>query len=310
MYTLDYDISKEDILKHVTETDIMSHYLSIENLRRPLLSPFREEKTPSFTIKQSGDKVIWRDWGSGEHGDAFTFVQKWYRCSFYDALKHINDDLILDIGGEKSPVKTSLMAHERASIITQRQMMTMSDYNYWSKYRIKLSTLASFDVYSVRYCWINGQLRYTYRNSCPVYEYFIDKDVIQIYSPLAKKKDKFRTNGDKKTLLGGHMLPLFGEKLILSKSMKDIMVLFEGGLAATSFIGESTLDDSIMNMLLKRFNNIIILYDNDKAGRESSDKIQSKYGIQRFFTAKKNISDEMEANPTSAIEYMKWLKSL
>ncbi len=305
MLTFDYAIGKEDILSKVSESQIVAYYTETDDLRKPIISPFRQERTPSFTFKQIGEKILWRDWGSGNYGDAFSFVQKWYSCSFYEALKHINDDLILNIEHKKSIVKMSLMRPEKASIKTQRQMLVMTDYKYWSQFGISLRTLGLFDVYSARYVWINDKLRYTYRNHCPIYEYFISDDIKQIYCPYAEKhKDKFRYNGNNSTLLGYNMLPLFGDKLILSKSLKDIMTLYELGFSATSFVGETTHNDTIIKQLKKRFNEIVLLYDNDKVGIEQSRKLHTKYGFRQLFTKAKNISDEMQTNREVAYNFI------
>lgn len=308
MLTFDYEISKEDVLSKVTESQIISHYVGTNNLKKPICSPFREERTPSFTFKMFGDKIIWRDWGTGDFGDAFSFVQKWYSCSFYDALKHINDDLILNISNVQSLPISVVNNHEKASILTQRQTMNMTDYFYWSQFGISLKTINRFEVYPVRYVWINGKLSYTYRHKMPVYEYYINENTCQIYSPYSKKSNKFRYNGDNSTLLGANMLPLFGERLVLSKSLKDIMSLFELGISATSFVGETTFNEDVIKGLLKRFKEIVLLYDNDKVGREQSKKLHNIFGFQEFFTKEKNISDQIHANREEAYKFIQCLK--
>lgn len=58
------------------------------------LSPFRNEKTPSFAVH---DKRGLTDFGSGEHYDIVSFVQKLYRITPIEAAKKIASDFHLNI---------------------------------------------------------------------------------------------------------------------------------------------------------------------------------------------------------------------
>mgnify|MGYP002521033273 CR=1 FL=1 len=49
--------------------------------------PFHKEKTPSFHV--SSDKGFYKCFGCGEHGDIFTFVQKFEGISFSEAVKKL-----------------------------------------------------------------------------------------------------------------------------------------------------------------------------------------------------------------------------
>lgn len=48
------------------------------------LSPFREEKTPSFSI--TPDTQLFYDFSSGVGGNVLTFIQKYHKCSFRSAV--------------------------------------------------------------------------------------------------------------------------------------------------------------------------------------------------------------------------------
>jgi DNA primase len=51
------------------------------------LSPFKQEKTPSFTVNDV--KGFYHCFSSGEHGDIFTFVQKTEGLSFPEAVERL-----------------------------------------------------------------------------------------------------------------------------------------------------------------------------------------------------------------------------
>ncbi len=51
------------------------------------LSPFKEEKTPSFTVNDH--KGFYHCFATGEHGDIFTFIMKMEGLSFYEAVEQL-----------------------------------------------------------------------------------------------------------------------------------------------------------------------------------------------------------------------------
>lgn len=70
-------------------------------------SPFRNERTPSFSI--SPDKQMWYDFGSSEGGDAISFVEKIENLSFGEAIEFLADIAGVEIpksfGENKGPSK-------------------------------------------------------------------------------------------------------------------------------------------------------------------------------------------------------------
>ena len=49
--------------------------------------PFHKEKTPSFIVSE--DKGMYHCFGCGEHGDIFSFIQKYYSLSFPEAVERL-----------------------------------------------------------------------------------------------------------------------------------------------------------------------------------------------------------------------------
>lgn len=67
--------------------DVISEYVQLKRAGRNFkgLSPFTNEKTPSFVV--SPEKQIWHDFSSGSGGDIFTFVQEVEGVDFKGALE-------------------------------------------------------------------------------------------------------------------------------------------------------------------------------------------------------------------------------
>ncbi|MCB2108725.1 MAG: DNA primase [Rhodobacteraceae bacterium] len=59
------------------------------------LSPFSNEKTPSFTVNDQ--KGFYHCFSSGEHGDIFTFVMKTQNLSFPEAVERLAEDAGLEM---------------------------------------------------------------------------------------------------------------------------------------------------------------------------------------------------------------------
>ncbi len=67
--------------------DVISEYVQLKRSGRNLkgLSPFGNEKTPSFMV--SPEKQIWHDFSSGKGGDMFTFIQEVEGLDFKQTLE-------------------------------------------------------------------------------------------------------------------------------------------------------------------------------------------------------------------------------
>ena len=64
------------------------------------LSPFKEERTPSFFVVPS--KAFFHDFSSGESGDVFKFLMKHQGMSFVEAVKFVGARSGVDVREEKS----------------------------------------------------------------------------------------------------------------------------------------------------------------------------------------------------------------
>ena len=77
----------EDIKNRLDIVDVIGSYIQLKPAGRNFkaLSPFHQEKTPSFMV--SPDKGIWHDFSAGEGGDVFSFVMRMEGVTFAEALE-------------------------------------------------------------------------------------------------------------------------------------------------------------------------------------------------------------------------------
>ncbi len=67
---------KEEIKARLPVEEVIGRYLELKRAGRNLkaLSPFTNEKTPSFMV--SPERNVWHDYSSGKGGDIFSFVME------------------------------------------------------------------------------------------------------------------------------------------------------------------------------------------------------------------------------------------
>ena len=303
--TLDYILSK------VTEYDIYARYIGQFKIGFIYNSPFREDKNPSFGIFRSrkSGKLLFKDHGNGECGDVIKFVE------LYTGLTNYNDILnriITDMSITNNTKLKSIKQYESKDTVigVVRQDWTDVDKQYWSQFGITKETLIKFNVSSIKYYLCDGIVKGIYKDNNPMYAYKV-YDHFKIYRPLADKYTKWRNNLAPYDIQGYEQLPEKGDLLIITKSLKDVMCLYEMGYTAISPSSESTfLTPDIIDALKLRFKRILICFDRDISGVKNMRKISLKTGLKGFLVHKKwkakDISDAIKLNGFEVIK--NWLK--
>ncbi len=79
----------EEIKTRLKVSTVVSKYVSLKKRGKEYvgLSPFKNEKTPSFTVND--DKEFYHCFATSEHGNIFDFVMKTQNFKFGEAVKHL-----------------------------------------------------------------------------------------------------------------------------------------------------------------------------------------------------------------------------
>lgn len=87
----------EDILSKIDIVDIVSKYIPLKRSGSNFagLSPFKQEKTPSFMV--SPHKQIFKDFSTWIWGNAITFIMEIEKIDFWDAIKILAKDSNIDL---------------------------------------------------------------------------------------------------------------------------------------------------------------------------------------------------------------------
>ena len=83
--------SVSDIMKRVSHADLLSHYLGINSLPVLINSPLRKDTHPSFFIySPDGERVLYKDYATGDYGDIYSLLQNKDNISFSELLHKIS----------------------------------------------------------------------------------------------------------------------------------------------------------------------------------------------------------------------------
>ena len=303
------------MLSKLDEAKIFERYLGLPViLNKKYRNPLRPDTNAGCFYKQNS-RLLFCDYAFPEYsGDCFRIVQILYDCDFYTALQIINIDFNLQLEDKYKDFikdhssfcnKPSFLPNQRIGIFKQSTIKVevmpflKSDLEYWKEFGIKEETLKLFNVHSCFRSWINDVIYHTYSHKDPQYCYVFPDKIFKIYRPLANKLTKWRTNSGSHVIQGYEQLPLYGEDLIVTSSLKDVMTLYEIGYVAVAPQNEGIIiPENIVDQFRHRFANIHILYDNDEAGIKSATNLSECCGFNMITLPEgpKDPSDFVKSN--------------
>lgn len=298
----DIGITYDWILQRVTEYDIYRAYLGNIKVGQIYNSPLRKDRNPSFGLFYSKNtkQLLFKDHGTGDCGNVIKFISLYTGLTNYsDILKDISHRLNLHNALTLVSSKHDIQTKETV-IGVVRQNFTDTDIKYWSQFNISLDTLKKFNVSSIKYYLSDGIVRWQYKDDNPMYAYKVYNH-FKIYRPLADKRVKWRNNLTINDIQGYKQLPKEGDICIITKSLKDVMCLYEMGIPAISPSSESSfISDDALKRILKRFKKVLILFDRDVAGVKNMRLQSHKTGLKCMLVHKrfkaKDISDAINKN--------------
>lgn len=293
--SLQPEITKEFIFsKGINQESIMQYYTGLDVRSKKLtFSPFRNDNHVTCSFYKSKSNILYlHDFATNEHINCFQVVMKKFNVNYYEALEIIAKDFGLIKGthsNEISPIIIKpLKETESSNIQVQIKDYTEEELKWWETFGISKKLLKKYHIYSLQHVFINGQLRFTSSNKCPIYGYYFGKDKNGIekwkcYFPL-KTEYRFLNNLSKKILQGYHQLPKTGNLLVITKSMKDVVALYGFGIAAVSPNSETLfIEDKKLEEFKQRFKHILVLYDNDRPGMHNMWLIRKEHPELNYY---------------------------
>lgn len=297
-------ISKRAILQKYNELEIYRKYLDNGQdvvFGTAILSPLRKESKPSFGFFiGEGNEICFNDFVLGK-GDFVRFVQMKYGLTYFEALSKVavdfdlSDDFIckkLDktrfINDKKNlPTKEELLSQVTSLRLgKKRRNWERYDIEFWLQFGISINTLEFYRVEPISHIFINDKIFVADKYAYVFIEQKDNKETYKIYQPFSKDY-KWITSHNSSVWQGWEQLPVKGTDLIITKSLKDVMSLYEvTGIPSVALQTESILPKRhVFNLLKDRFPECIYLfYDNDydkeiNWGKLYGDKIARELGL-------------------------------
>ena len=290
-------ITKDFIFsKGINQESIMQHYTGINVADKKLhLSPFRSDHKVTVSLYKSRSGILYlHDFATNEHINCFEVVMRLYDCNYYKALDIIAEDFGL-VNNSKSSFKVvppkiveTIKETDTCKIDVQIKDFTKEELDWWNDYGISYKILKKYHVYSVKHVFLNGELKFSSTEKCPIFGYYFGKNKIdrwKIYFPQNKNAGiRFLNNLSGKKLQGYKQLSDKGNLLVITKSLKDCMSLSSFNISSVAPSSESTFcTKEQIEEFKKRFSHILVIYDQDKAGKANMAKIRRQFPELNYY---------------------------
>lgn len=297
-------LTERSILGLVDEYTLYCFYTGIDNmlLNTAYQSPYRVDNRPSFSVFETkfsiGVEYFWKDSATGEVGNIFKLIELVESLSRQDVLAKINEDFELGYDVQVLEPREKIIKYIRPTPYPIKLRIapipfTEAGSAFWKQYNIGPELLTLYNVEQIRWYWSYAEQQAPMTVPDPAFSYRIGA-YYQIYSPLAPKLYKFRTDLPETYFFGYQQLTKSGEKLILDKSCKDVIFCRKLGYEAIAPKSESTMiPHEKMFELKQRFTNIYLTLDPDPCGHAMTAKYLELYPWlkARFLTDVKDKSD-------------------
>ena len=287
--TGEHSITLEDVLARTTEFDILYHYFNVSDLPTIIHSPLRQDNRPSFGLYTlDGKRVHYTDLATKDRGGLFDLLMKYWGESYKDMLNHLWKDLPnfsnanVQFNSMKSERTYQYQSLKSRNIDLQCKVREWKDYDieYWASYGISLEWLKYADIYPISHKIVirDGQ-RYVFGADKYAYAYVERKEgkvTLKIYQPYNKGGYKWSNRHDRSVISLWTKVPEYGDRICICSSMKDALCLWANtGIPALAIQGESYgMSDTAVGELKRRYKEVFIALDGDKAGVEDSIKLQ------------------------------------
>jgi len=284
-------ITKELLLSQYSQETFMEHYLGIPVKKGLFCSPsiIRSDRKPTCAFYKDKKGILkYKDF-AGPTFDFVGAVMYIYNCTYYKALRIIANDFgfISVPKMEKNLPKISysgtvLQETEKARIQVEIQEFSKKELDWWESFGISLNTLKKFKVYSIKSVFLNGNYFTSSTPTTPIYGYYGGESTSgdefwRLYMPT-KIKYRFLSNWNATMIQGAKQLPKDGDFIVVTKSLKDVMSLYEFGITAIAPNSENLfLTEAQYIKLEQRFKQVYLLYDRDLAGVRAANKIRKKF---------------------------------
>lgn len=325
-------IRKDDILRATDKgVQVFRFYLPVNfKVGKNFLNPFYKDTKASCNIyyDRKGGVFKMKDFGNEEYsGDCFELVGKLNGLSckepkeFVEIMEIINRDLHLGFSSHEEYQVSHYKVPQKAEVITEvpkervkrpytivQKPYSSLELAFWEKSGIGESVLKQYRVVSLKkFSSENAEgkpFSFVSNAEEPVFGY-MGKQFIKVYRPFSQIRFLYAGDLGENYCFGLEQLPAKGDLLFITGGEKDVMSLAAHGFHAICFNSETAcIPETLIHRLSFRFKHIILLYDVDKTGLESSAKRERElegYGVKRLLLPLSGTKEEKDVSDYFAL---------
>jgi len=260
------------------------------------------DKDPSMVIfyAESDDMYRFKDFSSGQYGDAIDIVQYMYQLktrqeAFRKALEMFKNNV--DIKSTTVFVKET----KEVTDYTIRKWLN-SDADYWKQFGIKGSFLKKYNIkplskYTIEMERNGVKSQMVFDSGKMMYGFFSkDNSLYKIYQPN-RKIAKFLKIKDH--LQGAEQLTMNAKCLIIASSLKDIGAFQSMRLPDIELVAPDsenvTITASILDKYKSNYKYVFTMFDNDTAGIKAMNMYWTEHAIPYIhFDYEKDLAESVK----------------
>ena len=240
-----------------------------------------KERTPSMCIYFDAAKKTYKykDFSSGKGGSAIDLVKDITELSYHRACQQVVEkfnDFVLHNNGGYDVQEFKQASKYKVSSVSSRQWTTQDQY-FWTQFNIGTKLLTEHLVVPLEsYTMIKDDKELRIRGNYLYGYYKADGTLYKIYQPKTLDK-KFIKVSD--YVQGSEQIKEH-PYLVITSSLKDIMALKSLKLSVDYIAPDSEnslIKKEQMNEYIKKYKNIIVLFDYDDAGIKAMERYKELY---------------------------------
>lgn len=311
-------LTPEAILQKISEYDIFRYYMPTKDwkLNKLTLSPFRNEKNPSFIIGNKKGYLTFMDFGDASKcGNCFIFVKLMFNLrSFHDVLMLIDRDFGLGImSTENTGVYTAITKEYRQpeslgkrycliQVVTRK--FTKEELAYWNRYHQSIDDLRENNVYSIKTLYLNKS-RFPLKDTTLRFGYLYNGEHWKIYRPFGGKKEKWVPNNVPITTMDGERDIIGCKTAVINKSKKDYMVMKKiyPTCCGVQNEGIGCFSEENVNFIKGNSDKQILSFDSDDVGVRNSKVITEMFGFHYMNVPRKYLAEGIKDWSDLAAKY-------
>ena len=270
-----------------------------------ILSVFNaKDKVPSMCVYYNSGTYRFKDFSSGFQGDNVNLVQCMFNLQHrWEAANKITNDYQEYVTNNDRRFEGETFNLDRYKVVDyEMRHWQVNDQKYWSRFHIGSKMLEFYNVVPLSYYVMektqaDGEIRSFRHTNGYIYGYFKnDGTLYKIYKPTDRERKFVKVQN---YIQGSEQLTFDKKYLVVVSSLKDLMAFRKLQIKDVEAIApdseNSMLAETTMSKLIRQYNKIFVIFDNDEAGIKAAQRYHSKYNIPYVvLPLEKDIADSVE----------------